>query len=647
MTELAEKGIGKAAIVGELTGSRFLLPQLVMEALSANARIKFALSWLQAAETSAGHNDRGFADLAPERRLAGLEKSALFETPSVTVESDGILLPQAGAILAGIGKDVARMRSAVQAGADAGLIDARDAAGFPGREQAIAKSLVITADTLSPGLVSALSRPPQEGQDSLHGLVMDLHKALNRIAAALSEEDVDGARAWRLEKEDKIRVAAFMRGLNRTAILKFGHPGLATNAMRDGTRLMIQNDIGTTDAHVLIAYVEGLTLSVTYSDIHHQRLKFFQNRLTRFSWTVSDRHSANLEEDIFYLATGQFQAENPAALDDALEQLGANLVFLIDWNKARKSLGRLVSRKSALQLLDWAAKKEVGHRAYLEAGGDAVIGGLLETVSKATGGFYISLQSALGEDGAVQFLKEMLRLCSDEMRKGTATAALRDLLRADLLTRVASISDRILDLAIDHAALTLDLGDLVRAALLEGQAAPHAVAERGARLESLADHQVGLIRDLCGSGRERAWRDIGSAADNAADELEEVTFYLQVLPGEIPAGARDGLLLLAEQVVSAIKYYVRLLCALRNLRSGAPRQEMRESLAFVEKLHDEEHATDKAERDVFCALMGAEVPAKTLHVVTAVAAGLERTADELLRVGRLITDHAVGEWFGT
>jgi hypothetical protein len=640
--------IGKAAIVGELSGGQLLVPEMVMQALSANTRIKFALSWLQAAEAAAGHDDRAaFSELEPERRLAGLAESALFEIPSVTVVTDGIILPKAGAIVAEIGKDLARMCAAIQAGADAGLLAPADVADFGGREQKIAQSLAVVDDKLPRGLVSSLSRPPQGGSDSLHGLVMDMHKALNRIAASLSEEDVDGARAWRLEGEDKTRVGAFMRGLNRTAILKFGHPGLATNAMRDRGRLVIQNDIGTTDAHVLIAYVEGLSLSVTYSDIHRQRLKFFQDRLKRFSWTVSDRHSADLEEDIFYLATGVFQAENSASLDEALERLGASLVFLIDWNKARKSLSRLVSKKSALSLLDWAANKELGHRAYLETGGDAVIGDLLETVSKATGGFYISLQSAVGEEGAVQFLKEMLRICSKEMRKGATAAGLRDLLRADLLTRVASISDRILDIAIDHAALTLDLGNLVRTALLDGHAVLRGVAERAAKLEVLADHQVVLIRDLCGSGREKSWRDIASAADNAADELEEITFHLQFFPDEIPAGAREGLRLLSEHVVSAIKYYVRLLCALRNLRGGAPRQEMRECLDCVEKLHDEEHATDKVERDVFSALMGAEVSAKTLNVVTAAAAGLERTADELLRVGRLISDHAVGEWFGT
>ncbi len=66
--------------------------------------------------------------------------------------------------------------------------------------------------------------------------------------------------------------------------------------------------------------------------------------MKRFSWTISNRHADNLEEEIFYLATGVFEAADDAGLDAALEQLGASLVFLIDWNKARKSLGRLVPK---------------------------------------------------------------------------------------------------------------------------------------------------------------------------------------------------------------------------------------------------------------------------------------------------------------
>ena len=47
-----------------------------------------------------------------------------------------------------------------------------------------------------------------------------------------------------------------MRGPNRTAPLEFDHPGLDWAATRDGKRLLLQNDIGTDDAHVLVVQVE-------------------------------------------------------------------------------------------------------------------------------------------------------------------------------------------------------------------------------------------------------------------------------------------------------------------------------------------------------------------------------------------------------
>jgi hypothetical protein len=42
---------------------------------------------------------------------------------------------------------------------------------------------------------------------------------------------------------------------------------------------VIQNDIGTTDAHVIVIHVQDLTTSVTYTDVHPERLAFFQELL--------------------------------------------------------------------------------------------------------------------------------------------------------------------------------------------------------------------------------------------------------------------------------------------------------------------------------------------------------------------------------
>jgi len=639
--------VHKTKIVGELAGNSLLLPDLVAEALAANARIKYSLSWLQIAEEASRTGSLAVVrSLEPERAVSGLRNDPLFEPPDgVRKVGDALEVPRASAIVARALDDLARMRLTTEAGAAAGTIERTLAASFRAREDAIRRSIRLDGDTLPAGFVAMLSRPPRDGIDSLHGLVMDMHRALNAITVGLSEEDIAGAKVYRLLPADKPLVAAFMCGLNRTSPLKFDHPGLATNAMRDDDRLIIQNDIGTTDVHVLIAQIEGVNLSVTYSDIHRARLDFFLRRLPMLSWTVADQRSEGYEEDAYCVATGLFNAADKAALEQALERLGANIVFLIDWNKARKSLRRLVSKSEARAILEWSADKEIGHRGYLEVGADLLIADLLETVSKATGGFYTSLSSAVGQDGAGEFLKEVLRLASEGLQNDRSPTAIRDILRAELLARVASVADRIVEVALDHAAITLDLGNLVRGAILDGRAASGALAARAKRWEALADNEVRRIRELCGSGHERSWREIASAADDAADNFEETAFRLQFLNGQISAEVRAGLLRLAEHAVAAVKDYVRLLCAFRNVHRGAARQEMRNFLEFSEKLHEEEHATDEAERDVFACLMRSDVDAKTLAVVTAVADALEEAGDALLRTAHLITDHALGEWF--
>ncbi|HUO89845.1 MAG TPA: DUF47 family protein [Rhizomicrobium sp.] len=638
--------VAKTRIVGELGGSALLLPQHIADGLAANARIKFALSWLQAAETMALKGGVfPAAELEPERSFAGLKDDLLFAPAETALpRAQGMEVPRANAIVARLRDELARMFAAVEAGAAAGLLPPALVEQFRQRRDALLHAATIDGDILPSGFVSWLSRPPREGRDSFHGLVMDMHKALNTVSANVAEDDVAGARVFRLRDDDKARVGAFMRGLNRTAPLKFDHPGLATNAMRSDGRLIIQNDIGTTDAHVLLASVEGLRLSVTHSDIHAPRLDFFLRRNRDIAWTISNRQAAGFEEEIFYVATGTIEARDTEALDRTLEQLGASLVFLIDWNKARKSLRRLVPKADATAILDWAADHEVGHRAYLQAGGDALIVDLLETVSKATGGFYVSLQGAVGEEGAITFLHDALRVSCDDLKNARSAVAVRDHLRAELLARVASIGDRIAEIALDHAALTLDLANLARRALLSDGAAESTVA-RAKAWELLADRQVTRIRELCGTGKERAWREIASVADDAADNLEETVFRLQFLTGGLPKNVRDDLLRLSEHTVAAVREYVRLLSALRNVHRATARQEMRNFLDLVEKVHEEEHASDDAERSVFAGLMRADVDAKTLSLAASVAGSLEDAGDALLRTARLLSDHVLGEWF--
>ncbi len=151
----------------------------------------------------------------------------------------------------------------------------------------------LARDRLNDQQLDELTHGRRGEGDSLHLLVMDLHKKINKLAGELASEVIAGANVWELQPQDRPRVAAFMRGLNRTSALKFDHPGLDTAATRDGERLLIQNDIGTNDAHVLVIQVVGHAITLTYSDLHRVRLEFFQSLLQPFGarWSGLESHS--------------------------------------------------------------------------------------------------------------------------------------------------------------------------------------------------------------------------------------------------------------------------------------------------------------------------------------------------------------------
>ena len=138
-------------------------------------------------------------------------------------------------------------------------------------------------------------------RDSLHLLIMDLHKELNQLQRQTATESLDGACVYGIQGGDRPLIAAFARGVNRTKGLKFDHPGLGTTATRTGDRLVIQNDIGLTEAHVLVVHLEPPKVTVTYTDVHLERVLFFQSLLARFAVRWEDTHSKRapgLEEEL-------------------------------------------------------------------------------------------------------------------------------------------------------------------------------------------------------------------------------------------------------------------------------------------------------------------------------------------------------------
>ena len=89
----------------------------------------------------------------------------------------------------------------------------------------------------------------------------------------------------------------------------------------------------------------------------------FSNLLFRgrnVTWSpLAEKTAQKLGNDgQFLLLTGHYEAEDKAAVDEFLDYLGSRLVFMIDWNKARKALRSFVDNTAAIEVLKrWGATR--------------------------------------------------------------------------------------------------------------------------------------------------------------------------------------------------------------------------------------------------------------------------------------------------
>ena len=76
-------------------------------------------------------------------------------------------------------------------------------------------------------------------------------------------------------------------------------------------------------------------------------------------------------------------------------------MFLIDWNRARKRLAPLIGKPGAIELLAWAADAELGHRAFLELGGERIVFAAIEGAMKVPPPYGTPLREVLGPSATV------------------------------------------------------------------------------------------------------------------------------------------------------------------------------------------------------------------------------------------------------
>ena len=644
----------KASIVASLGERKLALPRMVNEALGANDRIKYLFTVLQAARHQADDPLATPPKLRSERLQAGIDDVTLDEVPGEAqrLDPDTYRVPSLPRILDMIRHDLSVMLQAIVAGEDELTADERTsfeqrASGvLPDPEQA--ESELIRGST-----VDLLTRAHRDKGDSAHLLVMDMHKALNRLQLAVAGETLDGAAVYELAPKDRLVVQAFMKGLRRTAPLKFDHPGLGTTATRSGSRLVIQNDIGTTDAHVLVVHVEELTCAVTYTDVHLQRLLFFQSLFARHAVNWEDTRSVRdrtMEDGLYHLALGRYAARDESDLLDYVEFLGSRIVFLIDWNKARKRLRSLVRKRTALRLLRWAADEEVGHMAFLRLGGDRVVLEALDFAARGELHLGQSLEDLLGAARATDFLRFVLRASSEAARKGRPDSLVIDEIRAELLRHVRGSGLGLLDLVAEHAALVVEIATAVRDALQglrdsSGPAQAEQLASRAKAWESDADRLLNQARGAGAASEDaRFLKSFIEQADDVADDLEDAAFFVTLLdPSADLTPILEALIELGNLLTTGSQELVKALATIRAGKPGSSREDTVDFLEAIHRIAGIEHDADTSRRRVAGMLARSAVEARQIYVASECAARLERASDALLRVAFRLRDHILRE----
>ncbi len=641
----------KTSIIGDLGEPALLLPQRLQQALAANDRVKFCFTLLQAAESHANHPQEPPLDLTAERSAVQLPAGDL---DAAVAESrrdpDGAIhVSGAARVRQWMFEDIASMSAPLR------LAGVPEAPLFAERERQLAAALpAFDNDKVPAGLIGAITSVNRAAGDSLHILVMDLHKAINRLQAGLAEESIDGARVWRIDSADRPLIRAFMSGLNETAALKFDHPGLGTIATRSAQRLIIENDIGTTDAHVLVLHVEGLTATLTYTDVHSQRLKFFQNLFNRFAVHWSDtlaRHSESLgEEPNYYLSTGRFDAQDAKSLERYLAFLASRIVFLIDWNRARKRLREFLRKGDAVRLLKWAADHNIGHRGFLKLGGERLLYEAIEFAQRTPLHAGERLHEALGQEAAFEYLQFVLREASSGLLQGRSERFIRDAVKAELARRFHSAHASLLAIALTHAERIFDLAAGVHEGLLrcaDPQSAQllERTARRARAWEQECDALVTRIRSLARrTSTPDMYASLMHAVDDAADGLEESAFLLTHLGG---TGASEALLApvraLASMLLEATQESVKMFEAACHITPEGASEDLQDFFAAADRIVSLEHDTDAAERAVTSALLKSGADVRTFYLLSRLGQALEGAADGLCLGALKLRDHLLND----
>jgi uncharacterized protein Yka (UPF0111/DUF47 family) len=639
----------KTGIISEIGESGLLLPEFVNNGLSANDKIKYYFTLLQTAQSHADHPGTGSSCLSRERETAGIT-SDFFDRIVPGSKKTGPSLyeiPGLNSLLNDVKTCFHEMLAPVE---KYGLSEAKE---YRERLKSLIKEIPDDGgESISGQVIAQITAGEKGGPDSLHVLLMDMHKSLNTLQKLISTETIAGAMTYNLREPDKDLVVAFMSGLNRTAPLKFDHPGLGTTATSTNGRLVIQNDIGVTDAHVLVIHAEPGLVRITYTDIHMPRLQFFQGLFD--SWKVvwedtrSKKAGADFEKKLYHLSTGHYYSVDGDDQGRFLEFLGSRIVFLIDWNRARKRLRSFLPNKDCVSVLRWGAEHETGHMGFLQLGGEKLIYDGLEMAARMPLRYGEPLHQILGREKTIEYFQWVLNASTQGLLANHPRLLIQDEIKAELLRYFHSAHENLMEICESHAILTVELAMAVRDSLLhierkDNSGFTERTARRAKNWESEADCLVSKVRSLSlRFEAARQYTDLINMADDALDFLEEASFFTTLVPKSTHSGRLlKELVTLGEIAVKGSQEYLKAVIASQYLTKGYSREEMRDFIRAIDRVISLEREADEALRKTEKVILLETTDYKELRVFFEIAKIIENSTNSLMKAAFALRENVL------
>jgi uncharacterized protein Yka (UPF0111/DUF47 family) len=364
-------------------------------------------------------------------------------------------------------------------------------------------------------------------------------------------------------------------------------------------------------------------------------------------WSHAEERSATPSLGEYQVTTGFYRGADREALKTFLCHVGSRLVFVLDWNRARKRLSTFLPTKDAIEVLRWAADANVGHMAWLELGGERLIYDAVELAAKVPARYGEPLIEVLGRDQTLAVTRFALRSAAEGMLAGKSPLLIRDELRVEVLRHVQVSQQRLLDASAEHATLVVECAQALHSALVrlagsDGAAYLGRAAQRTAGLEHRADE---ILIGQRQAGRRVEGSDaitgLTAMADDAIDALEEAVYLLTLLPSAA-VGVVGPILepIAATAVMTAREHFKALEIARRIFAERVP-DDLEDFLVAVDRVATLEHEADRADRLARATLVTDVPDFRSLYLADGICRGAEDATDALLRSALGLRDHVL------